>query len=144
MPEIKSIVREQVVNASPDISITDLAQLMEEENVGSVVIVEEERPQGIVTDRDIMIEVVGHDQDSASMTAADVMSEDLVTVDIESGIFEVLRTMEDASVRRIPAVDSDGNLAGIVTFDDFVILLGRELNLLGDVIETEIPPYEHT
>lgn len=144
MPEIKSIVREQVVSASPDISITDLAQLMEEENVGSVVIVEEERPQGIVTDRDIMIEVVGHDQDSASMTAADVMSEDLVTVDIESGIFEVLRTMEDASVRRIPAVDSDGNLAGIVTFDDFVILLGRELNLLGDVIETEIPPYEHT
>lgn len=144
MPEIKSIVREQVVSASPDISITDLAQLIEEENVGSVVIVEEERPQGIVTDRDIMIAVVGHDQDSASMTAADVMSEDLVTVDIESGIFEVLRTMEDASVRRIPAVDSDGNLAGIVTFDDFVILLGRELNLLGDVIETEIPPYEHT
>ncbi len=144
MPEIKSIVREQVVSASPDISITDLAQLMEEENVGSVVIVEEEQPRGIVTDRDITIEVVAHDQDPTSMTAADVMNENLVTVDVESGIFDVIRTMKEASVRRIPAVDPDGNLAGIVAFDDFVILLGRELNLLGDVIEAEIPPYENT
>lgn len=144
MPEIRSIVRKQVVSASPESSVTDLGRLMEEENVGSVVIVEEEQPRGIVTDRDLMIEVVAHDRDPASMTAADVMSEDLVTVDVGSGIFEVLRTMEDASVRRIPAVDSDGTLAGIVTFDDFVILLGRELDLLGDVIEAEIPPYEHT
>ena len=144
MPEIKPIVREQVVSASPDTSLADLAQLMEEENVGSVVIVEEEQPRGIVTDRDITIEVVAHDQDSASMTAADVMSEDLVTVNTDSGIFEVIRAMEEASVRRIPAVDSDGHLAGIVTFDDLVILLGRELKLLGDVVEAEIPPYEHT
>lgn len=144
MPEIKSIVRKQVVSASPDTSITDVAKLMAEENVGSVVIVEDEMPRGIVTDRDITIEVVAQDRDSASTTAADVMREDLVTVDTDSGIFEVLRAMEEASVRRIPAIDPDGTLAGIVTFDDFVILLGRELKLLGDVVEAEIPPYEHT
>lgn len=144
MPEIRSIVREQVVSASPDTSLTDAAQLLEEENVGSLVVVEGDRPRGIVTDRDIAIEVVARGQDPASLTVADVMSEDLVTVDVESGIFDVLRTMEEASVRRIPAVDSDGDLAGIVTFDDFVILLGRELKLLGDVIEAEIPPYDHT
>lgn len=143
MPEIRSIVREQVVSVSPDTSLTDAAQLMEEENVGSLVVVEEDRPHGIVTDRDIAIEVVAHDQDPTSLTVADMMSEDLVTVDVDSGVFDVLRTMEESSVRRIPAVDSDGNLAGIVTFDDFVILLGRELKLLGDVIEAEIPPYEH-
>lgn len=144
MPEIRSIVREQVVSASPDTSLADLAQLMEEENVGSVVIVEDEKPRGIVTDRDITIEVVAHGRDSTSMTAADVMSGDLVTVGVDSGVFDVIRTMEESSVRRIPAVDADGRLVGIVTFDDFVVLLGRELKLLGDVVEAEIPPYEHT
>ncbi|NUC74072.1 CBS domain-containing protein [Haloterrigena sp. SYSU A558-1] len=144
MPEIKSIVREQVVSASPDASLTELADLMDDEGVGSVVIVEEEQPQGIVTDRDITIEAVSRGEDPTSVTAADVMSEDLVTVDVDSGIFDVLRTMEDANVRRVPATDADGNLAGIVAFDDFVVLLGRELKLLGDVVEAEIPPYEHT
>lgn len=144
MPEIRSIVREQVVTASPDTPLAELAQLMEEENVGSVVIVEEAQPRGIVTDRDITIEIVARGRDAASVTAADVMSEDLVTVGTDSGIFDVLRTMEEASVRRIPAIDADGRLVGIVTFDDFVVLLGRELKLLGDVVEAEIPPYEHT
>ncbi|MFC4438597.1 MULTISPECIES: CBS domain-containing protein [Natrialbaceae] len=144
MPEVKSIVREQVVSASSDSPLADVAQLMDEENVGSVVIVDGDRPQGIVTDRDITINVVVRGEDPTSVTAADVMSEDLVTVETDSGIFDVLRTMEESNVRRIPATDADGNLAGIVTFDDFVILLGRELKLLGDVIEAEIPPYEHT
>lgn len=144
MPETKSIVRERVVNAAPDTPVVELAQRMEDEDVGSVVIVEDDRPRGIVTDRDVAIEVVAHGRDHAELTAEDVMTEDLVTVDEDDGIFDVLRTMEEASVRRIPAVDSDGGLAGIVSFDDFVILLGRELKLLGDVAEAESPPYEHT
>jgi CBS domain-containing protein len=117
---------------------------METEAVGSVVIVENERPRGIVTDRDLAIEVLARERDFSSLTAADVMTEDVVTVDVESGVFEVIRTMRDSSVRRIPATDADGHIAGIVTFDDFVILLGRELQQLGDVVEAEIPPYEHT
>ena len=143
MPEIKSIVREQVVTASPDTPITDVAKQMAAEVVGSVVIVENERPRGIVTDRDLALEVLAHGRDLSSLTAADVMSEDVVTVDVDSGIFDVIRTMRESGVRRIPATDADGNLAGIVTFDDFVILLGRELQQLGDVVEAEIPPYEH-
>lgn len=143
MPEIKSIVREEVVSTSSDTTLADVAELMDEENVGSVVIVDDDTPQGIVTDRDITINVVARGEDPTTVTAADVMSEDLVTVETDSGIFDVLRTMKESNVRRIPATDADGNLAGIVAFDDFVILLGRELKLLGDVIEAEIPPYDH-
>lgn len=144
MPEIRSIVREQVVTAPPDVSLSALAQLMDDKDVGSVVIVDDEAPDGIVTDRDITIEAVARGEDPSETTAGDVMSEELVTVDADSGIFDVLRTMAETNVRRIPATDADGQLAGIVAFDDFVILLGRELKLLGDVIEAEIPPYEHT
>ena len=143
MPQIKSIVREQVVTASADTSLTDLTQLMDEEDVGSVVVLEGDRPTGIVTDRDVALEAVAEGKDPSSVTAADVMREELVTVDADTGIFDVLRTMEAENVRRIPATDADGNLAGIVTFDDFVVLLGREMKLLSDVVEAEIPPYEH-
>ncbi|SEP20512.1 CBS domain-containing protein [Halogranum amylolyticum] len=143
MPEIKSIVRETVVSASPETPLTEVAQLMDEETVGSVVIVDDERPRGIVTDRDLAIEVVARGTDASSQTAADVMSDRVETIAVDSGIFDVLRVMADAKVRRVPAVDSDGDLAGIVTFDDFVVLLGRELKLLGEVVEAEIPPYDH-
>ena len=72
------------------------------------------------------------------------MTNDPVTVGTDSGIFDVLRAMRDAEVRRIPAVDEAGRLDGIVTFDDFVVLLAREFTHLGDVVEAEIPPYEHS
>ncbi|ELY55000.1 CBS domain-containing protein [Natronolimnohabitans innermongolicus] len=144
MPQIRTIVREEVVSAAPDEPLTELADRMDEKRVGSVVIVENDEPRGIVTDRDITLEVVSRGEDPASVTADDVMSDDLVTVDADSGIFDVLRAMEDASVRRVPAIDTDGTLAGIVTFDDFVVLLSRELGLLGEIVEAEIPPYEHT
>lgn len=144
MPEVKTIVREEVVSASPRTSLTELAQTMDDENVGSIVIVEADEPRGIVTDRDITIEAVARGEDPTELTADDVMSDDLVTVDTDSGILDVLRVMTDSNVRRVPAIDGDGHLDGIVTFDDFVVLLGRELKLLGDVVEAEVPPYEHT
>lgn len=143
MPDIKTFVREDVVSAAPETGIEELARLFADERVGSVVIVDGDDPVGIVTDRDIVVQAIAEGRDLESLTAADVMSDDLVTVDADAGIFDVIRTMEEANVRRIPAVDGDGHLAGMVTFDDFVVLLGRELNLLGDAIEAEIPPYEH-
>lgn len=143
MPEVKTIVREHVVTAGPRDPLPDVARLMDRENVGSVVIVEEDRPVGIVTDRDVAMEVVARGEDPTLHSAVDVMTADPVTVDVGTGIFDVLRTMADENVRRVPAVNEDGTLAGIVTFDDFVILLGRELKLLGDIVESEIPPYDH-
>lgn len=143
MPEIRSVVREDVVSAAPDTPLSEVAQTMDEESVGSVVIAEDDRPIGIVTDRDIAIQTVARGDDPTNATAADVMTEDVVTVDHDAGVFEVIRTMRDAGVRRIPATDADGHLAGIVAFDDFVVLLARELDQLGDVVEAEIPPYEH-
>ncbi|MFA9417371.1 CBS domain-containing protein [Natrinema sp. HArc-T2] len=144
MPEIKTIVREEVVSASPTTALTELAELMDDENVGSIVIVEDGHPRGIVTDRDLALQAVAHGADPTTATAADVMSDDPVTVELDSGILDVIRVMTDSNVRRIPATDEDGQLAGIVTFDDFVVLLSRELKLLGELVEAEVPPYEHT
>ena len=141
MPEVKSIVREEVVTADPTASIMDLVATMDEEMVGSIVVVEDARPIGIVTDRDLALKVLGDELDPAETTARDVMSDEIVTLPVDAGIFDVLTQMAEATVRRIPAVDENGDIAGIVTFDDFVVLLGRELTKLGDIVEAESPPY---
>jgi CBS domain-containing protein len=76
------------------------------------------------------------------VTAEEVMSEEVVTAELDAGIFEVLSRMEEAEVRRVPAVDEDGKVVGIVSFDDFVALFAREFGKLGSIAEAESPAYE--
>jgi len=72
--------------------------------------------------------------------ASDVMSENPVTVDRDIGVFELIQTMADHSVRRIPVVDGE-KLYGIITLDDLDRLLSDEQRILSEVIEAESPPY---
>ncbi|RLM53932.1 CBS domain-containing protein [Halobellus sp. Atlit-31R] len=138
---VADIARTGVMTAPRDQSAGNLATVMKEENVGSVVIEEEHRPVGIVTDRDLVVEVLEPRADPTTVTAGDVMTETPVTVDTEAGIFEAIRQMHDHSVRRMPVTDADDELAGIVTLDDLVVLLSDEMDNLAGVIETESPPY---
>jgi CBS domain-containing protein len=136
---IRQISRTDVVTADPDTPVTEVAATMRDRGVGSVVVTEAGTPTGLVTDRDIGVGVWEHD-DPASVTATEVMTADLVTVDVETGIYDALRTAEEANVRRLPVVDGD-ELYGIVTLDDFVVLLSGEFESVADVIQAESPPY---
>ena len=129
-----------MVTVDPEATILEVATAMADNSVGSVVVTEEETPLGIVTDRDLAIDVLGVDADPAEMTAREVMTEDLFTVDVDDGIFDVITWMREENVRRVPVMDGDV-LAGIVTLDDFIVLLANELGGLADVIQSESPPY---
>ncbi|ACO04251.1 MAG TPA: CBS domain-containing protein [Persephonella sp.] len=135
---IKNVARKEVITASPDTPVKDVAKLMRDKNVGSVVIVENNRPVGIVTDRDIAIRVLGNDQ-PAEIPVKNIMTENPVTLKEDEGIFEALERVKDVGVRRFPVVDNDGNLTGIVTIDDFVYLLGKEMSDIATIIEKEAP-----
>jgi len=138
---VKSIARgvEQLVTAGPDTTVRDLAQLLQEGAVGSVVIVEDDEPVGIVTDRDLALEVINRDLDFDT-PAKDVMTRDPVTVEADTGVFEMCEKMKHNKVRRMPVVE-DGDLVGIVTLDDLVVLLQDEMEDIADVIRSEAPPY---
>jgi CBS domain-containing protein len=142
MVDIRTFPRGDVVAAGPETTADELASRMDEEGVGSIVITEDDRPVGIVTDRDLAVGVLAAGEDPSSVTAEEVMSEDPVTADLDAGIFEVLSRMEEREVRRVPAIDEDGKVVGIVTFDDFVALFARELEKLGNIAEAESPAYE--
>jgi CBS domain-containing protein len=135
---IEQFIRRDVVTATMDASAAELARLMKDEAVGSVVVVSGETPVGIVTDRDIVLYVVAVDSVPVDVTARDLMSEDLFTVDTEAETFAVMGRMADAGVRRVPVVEG-GSLVGIVTLDDLVVVLANELGSLAGVIEGEMP-----
>lgn len=138
---VRSIARgrEQIVTAAPSATATELAETMDEHGVGSVVIVEGDEPVGIVTDRDLALDVIMAKRDFGA-PAEEIMTHELVTVDADDGVMELARTMQEHSVRRMPVVD-DGKLVGIVTLDDVIVLLEDEMKGISDVIRSESPPY---
>lgn len=138
---IRDLVRTDIVTASTDQSAGNLATLMSEENVGSVVIVKERRPVGIVTDRDLTVKVLTERTDPRAVTASDVMTPAPVTARMDDGVFDVIRAMRNAPARRMPVVSDDGTIAGIITLDDLLVLLADELQGLATVVEAESPPY---
>ena len=122
-------------------SAGNLATVMKEENVGSVIIEDDGQPVGIVTDRDLVLEVLEPRSDPSAVTAGDVMTETPVTAALDDGIFEAIEKLSEHSVRRLPVGDADGKIAGVVTLDDLVVMLTDELDNLAGVIEAESPPY---
>lgn len=134
--KIRDLARDEVVTASPDTSVYEIASLMREKNVGSVVITEDEKPVGIVTDRDITVDVVAGELDARNKTAEDVMSERLIFAEADQDVYGVIQDTSDQTVRRIPVVD-DGKLTGIVTFDDLYLHYVTALQKLSGVVFRE-------
>jgi CBS domain-containing protein len=98
--------------------VADAARIMKSENVGSVPIVEGDRLVGMLTDRDVAIRVVAEGKDPRSTTAGEIASRDLVTIDPQQDLDEALQLMARHQVRRLPVVEEDGRLVGIVAQAD--------------------------
>jgi CBS domain-containing protein len=131
----------EVVTAHRDTTLKELARTMADEELGDLVIAEDDVPVGIVTDRDIALAVAHHD-DLSELTAADVMTSDPVTIHEDATAVDLPATMADGAVRRIPVVDDDGKLVGIATLDDVVATTGEMLDDVATVIEAQSREYE--
>lgn len=139
---VDDLARSEVVTAPKETAVGDVAQTMAEETVGSVVIVEDEKPVGIVTDRDLALRCVAEGSDSSDMTAENAMSEDIKTIERTAGFYEAVDRMSENSIRRLPVTDDSGELVGILTTDDLTELLADEQQELSNVIEAQRPPYK--
>ena len=138
---IESLARSDVVTAREDEPVQDLATRMEESKVGSVVITDGDEPIGIVTDRDLATRVIGDGMDPAETTAADVMSDDLTTVDETDGFYRATELMSEHGIRRLPITNDSNELVGIITSDDLTELLAEEQMQLSDVIQAQRPEH---
>jgi len=139
---VQDLARSEVVTASKETAVSSLAEQMADERVGSVVIAEDTTPVGIVTDRDLALRCVAEKADPTELTAENVMTEDIHTVEQDAGFYEAVERMSENGVRRLPVTDDSGKLVGILTTDDLEELLADEHNALADVIRAQRPPYE--
>ena len=114
-------------------TVVDAAKLMKTEDAGIVPIVDGDRVTGVVTDRDIAIQVVAEGKDPQSTTIGDISSSNLVTVDPDQDLDEALRLMARHQVRRLPVVEEDGRLVGILAQADVAEHAGAKQT--GEVVE---------
>lgn len=125
-----------VITAGPKEPLAEVARLMEQHQVGAVVIAENHRPVGIITDRDLALELGAHGE-PVTTPAAKIMNSPVQTADLRDSIIQLTRQLQESRVRRLPIVDADGRLAGIVTVDDLLGLLNQELSHLIGAMGTE-------
>ncbi|WP_136689008.1 CBS domain-containing protein [Halorhabdus amylolytica] len=137
---INDLARSDTVTAGPNTPVTELAGTMDEENVGSIVITNDETPIGIVTDRDLAVRILGEKRDPTEQTAEDVMTDDLCTIEPGAGFYQAANLMADHGIRRLPVCE-DNTLVGIITADDVTELLADEQQKLGNIIRSQRPEY---
>jgi len=132
------VCRKEVVTVSPDTNLLEVAKLLRSQHVGSVVVVEEHRPVGILTDRDIIVKVVAQEKDPKAIRAYEIMTTNPALININLDPLDATRIMRDRGLRRLPVVDENRHLLGILTLDDVLGLLGRETENLAEAVHSEI------
>jgi CBS domain-containing protein len=139
---IGEICSRETVFTTRDTTVATAARLMRHHHVGTLVVVEEMNggkrvPVGIVTDRDVVIEVMATGLDPNAITVGDIMGPELVTARESEGVLETMQIMRYKGVRRLPIVDKDGQLVGIVSIDDLLEVLAEEFSELAKIMARE-------
>ena len=134
---IREICNRNVVCATADSTAVEAARLMRQHHIGNVIVVDQldgtRTPLGVVTDRDLVIEVVAAGVNPDLLKLGDMLIGRLVTVDESTSITETIRTMALHGVRRLPVVDSAGRLGGVISVDDILPQLASPLAALSDL-----------
>ncbi|HJS89413.1 MAG TPA: CBS domain-containing protein [Steroidobacteraceae bacterium] len=136
---VGSICNRRVITASPQLDIQAAAELMREEHVGFLVVVPEtprgpQPPLGVLTDRDIVVSVVAKRADPAMLKVGDVMSMQPVVAGESEAVDLALKTMRRAGVRRLPVVNGRGEIVGVLSFDDLLEFVAREMESLSGAV----------
>lgn len=131
----------EVIVTGLNTSALEAARLMREHHVGTLVVVEKNgedvRPKGIVTDRDLVLEVMATNLNPEMIQVSDFMTQTLHTAKEDDHVADVVRTMRSHSIRRIPVVNGQGHLEGIVSMDDLIVLIAEEMDEIAKLIVQE-------
>jgi len=123
-PDLKSLEATASVRAA--------AELMRESDIGDVVVLENNRLCGIVTDRDIVVRVLADGSDPGMVTVGDICSRELTTVPPTASIDDAIRLIRQKAIRRLPVVEDNGEILGIISIGDIAVAKDRE-SALADV-----------
>jgi CBS domain-containing protein len=130
---VREVMTSKLCSIDTDKTVTYAAKMMRDEDVGIAPIVEGDRLVGVLTDRDIAVRVVAEGRDPEQVKVTEVASRDLVTLDPQQDLDEALRLMAQHQVRRLPVVEEDGRLVGVVAQAD--VAQQADERRTGEVVE---------
>ena len=131
--KVREVMTDRPRCVTPETPISEAARLMRSEDVGLLPILEGEKVTGVVTDRDIVIQAVAEEKDPRGMPVREVASRELVTIGPEEDLSEALKLMASNQVRRLPVVDEDNRLVGILAQAD--VAMGANEKAVGEMVE---------
>ena len=120
MQKISDVMSSDVQTISPDATIEEAAQEMRDGDFGLVPVAEDEELLGVITDRDIAIRAVAEGKDPSTLVR-EIMSEEVVWASEDDSVEDAARIMSDHQIRRLPVVDAEQHLVGIVSLGDFAV-----------------------
>lgn len=135
------IARTSVETTGPETSVADTVRQLHEEAVSGLVIVEGTEPLDLVTERDLTMALLDEDLDAETTPVRDFIDEELLTLDADTGIYDAIEALSNHGVRRAPVVEN-GELVGILSLSDVVVLLGMELQQVANAYRSSSPAYE--
>ena len=140
--DVRSVMTANPACCTADTPLREVARMMVDNDCGQIPVVDAaSAPIGVVTDRDIAVRIVAEGRDATSACAGDCMTTPVTTVSADSSLAECCETMEKEQVRRIPVVDTDGCLCGIVSLAD-VALSGHDQKTV-EVVKQVSEPSHH-
>jgi CBS domain-containing protein len=136
---LQNYCRKPVIKISPETNITEACQLMEQNNIGCLVVERAGKLSGIVTDRDIALRVTGAKRDPDQTKVKDIMTPDPIRISVDKELHHLTAMMHAYHVRRVPIVNGFDTTLGIVTLDDLIAQLGDDMSEIGKAISEEFP-----
>src|SRR3990172_9436340 len=131
---LKQLAIKPVITAPARMTIAEAARAMKQKNVGALIVVNAGRPLGVLTDRDIVVDVVAAGKARDAVRVEDVMRKKPATLREDLGLLDAARFFAKTGVRRLPVVDKAGRVSGIVALDDLMMLLGNEMGLVAGAL----------
>lgn len=139
---IGSVCRRRVVSVDAASSLVDAAVLMREHHVGALVVTTQTDDgacvSGVVTDRDLVIDALARGLDGRAATVGELASQRIASVCEDDDLSDALAVMQDSGVRRLLVTNSDGQLTGILSLDDLMDALAKQMDGLAQVIRSNI------
>jgi CBS domain-containing protein len=132
---VRELMAEPVVTVMADATLTDAARLMRDADIGDVVVVHKNKPIGVLTDRDIVVRGIADNRTPGTVTAGEICSTDLVSVEQDAEIAEAIALMRRAAVRRLPVTER-GELVGLLSLGELAIERD-ETSVLADISSAE-------
>ncbi len=135
---LSELMERDVTSLPGTATVLDAAKFMTDMNVGSVIVMDDDSPSGLLTDRDIVAKVLAPGKDPNTTKIREIMVSPVVTISEDEDIVDVTQLMSTHGIRRLPVVDPNGKVVGVISLDDVLVLLGKEMQNIATALKAEL------